>query len=434
MNISIFGLGYVGCVSLGCLAQLGHKVVGVDINQLKVNQINNGQATIIEKDIDQIISKQRKNGLIKATADTDIAIKESSISIICVGTPNTSEGHLDLSAVFAVAKDIGKGLAFKSGFHTIAIRSTVLPGTCEKVTDIIANSSGKKQEVEFSVVSNPEFLREGSAVFDYYNPPFTLIGTNNEKASLVMEEIYKKIDAEFIVTVPRSAEIMKYINNSFHALKVSFANEVGNICKELNIDSNKVMDIFVKDTQLNISSYYLKPGFAYGGSCLPKDLKALKTLSHDLYLNTPVINAINESNEEQINRAQRLINRLKFNKIAVLGISFKAGTDDLRNSPVVSIVEYLIGRGHSIRIFDKNVNYAILKGANKDYIDSHISHFKELMFESIDRTIYQSEIVIIGNRDKSYIDILKNYNGVIFDLVRLDETLVKKENYIGINW
>ena len=289
MNISIFGLGYVGCVSMGCLAKMGHNVLGIDLNKQKVEQINNGHATIVEKKIDTIISDQIALGKIKATVDSSNAVQNSKVSIICVGTPSTQEGHLDLSAVISVAKDIGLSLKNKTEFHTIAVRSTVLPGTCEQITEIIAKTSGRTPEVNFSVISNPEFLREGSAVFDYFHPPYTLIGVNNKKAKEIMIEIYQDIDAELIIADVQTAEIMKYINNSFHALKVSFGNEVGNICKKLNIDSHNVMDIFVRDTQLNISPYYLKPGFAYGGSCLPKDLKALQTLAHDLYLKTPVI-------------------------------------------------------------------------------------------------------------------------------------------------
>lgn len=434
MKISIFGLGYVGCVSMGCLAKMGHNLIGVDLNKDKVEQINNGNATIVEEKIETIISDQMSAGKIEATVDSFKAVQVSKVSIICVGTPSTKGGHLDLSAVFSVAKDIGLSLKNKTEFHTIAIRSTVLPGTCEKITKIIAKTSGRTPEVNFSVVSNPEFLREGSAVFDYFHPPYTLIGENNKKAKEIMMEIYKDIDAEIITTDVQTAEIIKYINNSFHALKVSFANEVGTICKKLNIDSHNVMDIFVKDTQLNISPYYLKPGFAYGGSCLPKDLKALKTLSKDLHLNTPVINNINVSNEEQIDRAQRLINKFNVNNIAILGICFKSGTDDLRNSPIVTIVEGLIAEKRSIKIFDKNINHAILIGANKDHINNHIKKFKELLYSNMDKAINNSAMVIIGNNDKSYLDVLNNYDGIIIDLVGLDKTIKMKENYIGINW
>jgi len=434
MRIGIYGLGYVGCVSMGCLAKIGHHVIGVDIDEQKVEQINDGQATIIEKDIDSIISNQRKHNSIEATIDCSYAISRTDISIICVGTPSTHEGHLNLDAIMSVAKTIGFSLREKSTFHTIAIRSTVLPGTCNKVSDIIAKVSSKIPEKDFSVVSNPEFLREGSAISDYYKPPYTLIGTKNVKAEQIMKEIYKDINAEIIVTDIKTSEIIKYINNSFHALKVAFGNEVGNICKALDINSHDVINIFIKDTHLNISPYYLKPGFAYGGSCLPKDLKALQTLAHDLYLKTHVINAIDESNREQINRAKQLVIRYKVKNISIFGISFKAGTDDLRNSPVVEVLEYLLGLGYAIKIYDPNINCAILTGANKYYIDEHISHLRELIYTNIDEAIGDSEMIIIGNNDKTYLNKLTDYNGIIFDLVRLDESLIKKEHYYGINW
>ena len=434
MNISIYGLGYVGCVSMGCLAEMGHKVIGVDLDKSKVDQINNGCATIVEKKINNIIAKQKKNNNIQATTDNAYAVHHSEISIICVGTPSAPDGSLDLSAVFSVAHEIGRAIKNKSEFHVVALRSTVLPGTCDKLTKIITSASGKISDEDFSVVSNPEFLREGSAVSDYFHPPYTLIGSNNDKATKLMEKIYQDIDAEFIVAELQISEIMKYINNSFHALKIAFANEVGNICKKLNIDSHNVMDIFVRDTQLNISPYYLKPGFAFGGSCLPKDLKALQTLAHDLYLKTHIINTIDKSNNEQIKRAKDLIKKYNIKNISIFGISFKAGTDDLRNSPVISLVKFLIENQCSIRIFDYNVNCAILAGTNKNYINSHIADFKNFMFDTMEKTLKGSEMVIIGNSDNNYLKSLKEYQGIIFDLVRLDESLINKKNYFGINW
>ena len=273
MNISIFGLGYVGCVSLGCLAKNGHQVIGVDVSQTKVDQINSGKATIIEKDIDEIICKQRMDSNLEATIHSKEAVLKTEISIVCVGTPSSDKGHLNLEYIFKVAEDIGLALKEKKEFHIIAIRSTLLPGTCDKFAGIIEGISGKKRNINFAIVDNPEFLREGTAVKDYYNPPLTLIGSDNKDAAEKVAELYKLLPAEIIITDLKVAEIMKYVNNSFHALKISFGNEIGNICSELGIDSHQVMEIFCKDTQLNISPYYFKPGFAYGGSCLPKDLK-----------------------------------------------------------------------------------------------------------------------------------------------------------------
>ena len=286
MQISVFGLGYVGCVSVACLANDGHEVIGIDININKTNMINNGIPTIIEKDIDLLIKKGWDSGRIKATNDYETALQDTDVSIICVGTPNKKSGHLDLSNVFRVAENIGNGLIENKKFHVVIIRSTVLPGTNEKVGKIIENYSDKKRGKDFEIVSNPEFLREGTAIEDFYNPPFTVIGTYSERAFEIVKSIYRNVNAPVKKTSIEVAEIIKMVNNSFHALKVSFANEIGNICKTLNIDSHEVMNLFCEDIKLNLSSYYLKPGFAYGGSCLPKDLKALTMIAHDKYIET----------------------------------------------------------------------------------------------------------------------------------------------------
>ena len=342
MDISIFGLGYVGCVSLGCLAKNGHNVIGVDISSVKVDQINSGIATIIEKDINTIIAEESLAGRIKATTDTSQAIERSEISIVAVGTPSTNKGHLDLQYIFNVAENIGQALTGKDSFHIIAIRSTIMPGTCDKFADIVEKTSGRKRNVDFAIVDNPEFLREGTAVHDYYNPPLTLIGSDNNMAADKIADLYRKLPGEIIITDLKTAEIMKYINNTYHALKISFGNEIGNICSELGIDSHKVMEIFCKDRQLNISPYYFKPGFAYGGSCLPKDLKGLQTLAHDLYVDVPLIDSINKTNDIQVQRAVKMIYRYWNKKLGFLGLSFKAGTDDLRNSPAVTVIEALL--------------------------------------------------------------------------------------------
>ena len=293
MKISIFGLGYVGCVGAACCAKLGHHVIGNDVSENKVKLINQGRPTIIEAEIDELVREAHDKGLLEATMDYHYAVHNSEISFIVVGTPSSKEGHLNLNYIYGVARQIGEAIREKSDFHIIAIRSTVLPGTNKKVGEIITETSGKLRGKDFTVVSNPEFLREGTAVHDYMNPPLTLIGTDSEIAEAKFRELYKDIPGEFISTDIEVAEIMKYVNNTYHGLKIVFANEVGNICKALGIDSHKVMQIFCKDKQLNISPYYFKPGFAYGGSCLPKDSKALRTLAHDLYVDVPVINAIN---------------------------------------------------------------------------------------------------------------------------------------------
>jgi GDP-mannose 6-dehydrogenase len=436
MNISIFGLGYVGCVSLGCLAQNGHTVIGVDVNSDKVGQINSGMATIVEKDIDKIIALQHKAGRISATQDGAFAVLNSDISIVAVGTPSTEKGHLNLEYIFHVAENIGRALIRKSDFHVIAIRSTVMPGTCEQFARIVEEKSGKTNNIDFAVVSNPEFLREGTAVYDYYHPPLTLIGSNSSRASQVMSSLYKDLSAEIIITDVSVAEIMKYVNNTFHALKISFGNEIGNICSVLHIDPHKVMEIFCKDTQLNISPYYLKPGYAYGGSCLPKDLKALQTLAHDLYTPIPVINSIKQTNELQKQRAADLLSKYFGKKIAVLGLSFKAGTDDLRNSPSVELVEVLLGRGFNIGIYDHNVQLAKLTGKNKEYINSRIPHLANLLTDDLDILIKESDVILISNNEQLFTDKLRPVSGkIIIDMVRINSNDIDKHNnYIGINW
>lgn len=435
MDISIFGLGYVGCVSLGCLARNGHNVIGVDVNRVKIDQINSGKATIIEKDIDELIRDGHRQGRILATLDVAEALRQTELSIIAVGTPSSEKGHLDLQYVFKVSESIGKALQMKDSFHIIAIRSTIMPGTCEKITDIIENTSGKKRDMDFAVVDNPEFLREGTAVNDYYNPPLTLIGSENSKAAEKVAGLYRTLPGEVIITDTRIAELMKYVNNTFHALKISFGNEIGNICYELGIDSHKVMEIFCKDTQLNISPYYLKPGFAYGGSCLPKDLKGLQTLAHDLYIEVPLIDSINKTNEIQIQRAIKLIYRYWNKKLGFLGLSFKAGTDDLRNSPAVSVIEALLGKGCDISIYDKNINLAMLTGTNKDYIDSRIPHLATLLKDNPAKLIDESDVIIINTKEPEFMNLTAEINNkIIIDFVRLNEKLISKSNYIGINW
>ena len=436
MNISIFGLGYVGCVSIGCLAKNGHHVIGVDVSQVKVDQINAGKATIIEKDIDIIIAEQRAKGNIEATTDSKEAILKTDISIIAVGTPSSDKGHLNLDFIFKVAEVAGLGIKEKTNFHIIAIRSTIMPGTCDKFAGIVEEASGKKRNVDFAIVDNPEFLREGTAVEDYYNPPLTLIGSDNKQAAETVAELYRQLPGEVIVTDLKIAEIMKYVNNTFHALKISFGNEIGNICAEMGIDSHKVMEIFCKDKQLNISPYYFKPGFAFGGSCLPKDLKGLQTLAHDLYVNVPVIDSINKSNELQISRAVEMIQHTGKKRIGFLGLSFKAGTDDLRNSPAVTVVETLLGKGYEVKIYDKNIHLSNLTGTNKVYIDHHIPHLSKLMVADINELGKDVDVIVINNKEKEYLEILETTadSTVIVDMVRLPESMRSKNNYVGINW
>lgn len=443
MNISIFGLGYVGCVGAACLAKLGHRVIGVDVNENKVRLINEGKPTIIEEGIAELCAEAHEKGLMSATTDVRAAVHATEVSFIVVGTPSSKEGHLNLSYIYAVAKQIGEALCDKEltseGVnelrHIVAIRSTVLPGTNEKVGEIIAEASGLVRGRDFTVVSNPEFLREGTSVKDYFNPPLTLVGTDMPEAEAVFREIYKGIEAEFVCTDIRVAEMMKYVNNTYHALKIVFGNEVGNICKELNIDSHKVMEIFCKDKQLNISPYYFKPGFAYGGSCLPKDMKALKTLAHDHYVDVPVIEAIDPSNEIQKRRAVQLIMAQGKRKVGILGLSFKAGTDDLRCSPIVDVVESLLGKGFDIRIYDKNVKVSELTGTNKDFIMAKIPHLQHFVTDDLETVCRESDVLVVTNKEAEFAEVMARYSKkIIVDLVRQWKEVDYAGHYEGLSW
>ncbi|MCR4762349.1 MAG: UDP-glucose/GDP-mannose dehydrogenase family protein [Lachnospiraceae bacterium] len=435
MNVSIFGLGYVGCVGAACAAQLGHHVIGNDISENKVRLIREGRPTIIEAEIEELMRKGHEQGLIEATTDSRYAVLHSDLSFIVVGTPSTREGHLNLTYVYNVAKEIGEALRDKDSFHAVAIRSTVLPGTNREVARIIAETSGRRIGEDFAVVSNPEFLREGTAVKDYLHPPLTLIGTDSARAEAMFREFYRDIPGEFISTDIEVAEIMKYVNNTYHALKIVFGNEIGNICKALDIDSHKVMEIFCKDTQLNISPYYFKPGFAYGGSCLPKDSKALRTLAHDYYLDSPVINAIDPSNQLQKKNALEIIESKGKSRIGILGLAFKAGTDDLRCSPIVDVAEKLLGKGYQLKIYDKNVRVSQLTGTNADFITAKLPHLHEIISDDLDAVAAQSDVLVITNREPEFDTIPEKYpHRIIIDLVRQFKTLDYDGHYEGISW
>jgi GDP-mannose 6-dehydrogenase len=437
MNISIFGLGYVGCVSAGCLAEKGHNVLGVDSNPSKVAKINQGEPTIIEAGIADIIRRAVVSGTLRATMSVEEAVTSTCLSIIAVGTPGLKTGHLDLSHVERVCKEIGTALRQKAEFHVIVIRSTVLPGTNRRMAAVIAEASGKADGTGFAVVSNPEFIREGSAVQDFFHPPFTLFGSDNQKALDAMSQLYSEIDGEKVTSAIEVAEILKYVNNTFHALKVVFGNEVGIICKALGIDSHEVMDIFVKDTSLNLSSYYLKPGFAYGGSCLPKDTYALRTLANDHYLEIPVISNISVSNEAHKKSAIQMVLETGKRNIGILGLSFKEGTDDLRNSAIVDVVESLLGKGCKLRIFDRNVWLSELTGVNKDFIESKIPHIYAFVFDDIDSVIEMSDVIVVANREEEFkVKLMETRyaDKKIIDLVRLWKNPVRNGNYEGIGW
>ena len=436
MKLSVFGLGYVGCVAAACLADAGHDVAGVDVNPTKVEIINSGKSPMIEDGIGELIAKMVQAGRLSATTDSARAIRDSDISLVCVGTPSNQNGSLHLRHVEQVCSEIGAALKNKASRHIIVIRSTMLPGTVENtVVPVLEETSGKKAVKDFGICINPEFLREGSSLKDYHAPPFTLIGADDEQTTGAVQSLYADIKAPVFVTSLKTAEMVKYVCNCFHALKVTFANEVGNICKALQIDSHEVMQVFCQDTKLNLSPYYLKPGFAFGGSCLPKDLRAINYKAKELDVEVPVLSAILPSNRLQIERAIEMVVRSGKKRVGVLGFSFKAGTDDLRESPIVTLIETLIGKGFELAIYDRHVSVAKLVGANKEYIEREIPHISKLMRSDIDGVLNDSDIVIIGNQGEEFRGVAERLRDgqQLIDLVRLyDRT--SNENYQGICW
>jgi GDP-mannose 6-dehydrogenase len=437
MRISIFGLGYVGAVSAGCLAADGHTVIGVDPNATKVKLINDGMTPIIEKDIGEIISKAVAEKRLWATTSVADAINDTELSIVCVGTPSERNGSLDLKYIRNSCEEIGQAIRKKSSWHNVTIRSTILPGSMRNIIiPMLEESSGKKAGVDFGICNNPEFLREGTAVYDYRNPPKTVIGEIDSRSGEVLAGLYAHLQAPLIRTSVETAEMVKYVDNVWHAVKVAFANEIGNICKPLNIDSHEVMGIFCQDTKLNLSPYYLKPGFAFGGSCLPKDLRALSYKAKSLDLDLPLLASVIPSNEVQIDRAFKMISDQNVKKISILGFSFKEGTDDLRESPVVELIERLIGKGADLRLYDKNVSLAALTGANRDYILNHIPHISRLMVENIKDAVDHADLIIIGNKSPEFVEWIDKIpaNKHILDLVRIAKGVRPVKNYEGICW
>ena len=437
LKVSIFGLGYVGAVSAGCLANDGHDVIGVDPVQTKAEMINSGRSPIIETQIDEIIASNVRAGRLRATDNQAQAIRETELSFVCVGTPSQANGNLDLRYIRRICEQIGQTLREKAARHTVVIRSTILPGTMHGIViPILEESSGKKAGVDFGVCHNPEFLREGSAVKDFNAPPKTVIGELDHASGDILATLYRKIDAPLIRTDLETAEMVKYVDNSWHALKIGFANEIGNLCKAFAIDSHAVMDIFCQDKKLNISSSYLLPGFAFGGSCLPKDLRALayKAKIHDLDL--PILNSILPSNEMQVAKGLQLIMEKGHKRIGVLGFSFKAGTDDLRESPVIEVIERLIGKGFDLRIYDKNVHLAKLVGANRDFILNRIPHISKLMVNDIDAVLDHAQTVVIGNKDSDFQKVPERLreDQRLVDFVRITDRRSENGKYDGICW
>jgi GDP-mannose 6-dehydrogenase len=435
-TVSVFGLGYVGCVSVACLAKAGHNVIGVEVNQSKVELINKGVATIVEPDLDDLLRSGVLSGNIRATTDAEKVIKESDVILVTVGTPSLPNGELDLSHIYAVAKEVGDALKVMSRFITVAIRSTVKPGTCDAVTIIIETASGKKNGTDFSVVANPEFLREGTAIADYENPPYILIGASDERGASEVAAIYANLEAEIIKVNLPSAEIIKYVNNSWHALKVAFGNEVGAICKELGIESHKVMDLFFRDRVLNISPHYLRPGYAFGGACLPKDLSALASLAKNNGVCVPLLDSIHPSNDAHIERAVTLIRKHpKSARLGFLGVSFKTGTDDVRNSPTLSVISALRKDGYEIRVFDDYVQLALASGRNAATTRSFLGDVESLMVETADELLEHADVVVVAKNESSFDEVLKKLGTrSLVDLIYLKGFQSEQGRYAGLAW
>lgn len=436
--MSIFGLGYVGCVSAACFAKEGHDVVGVDVNASKVDMINQGISTIVEHGIGELVSEMRASGRLRATTDVQEAVLATDISLVCVGTPSKPNGALDLGYVERVCEQIGAALATKAARHTVIIRSTVLPGsTAGVVIPALERASGLNAGSGFGVGMNPEFLREGTSIRDFYDPPFTVIGTEDSATADAVRDLYGSIEAPFHVVATGVAEMLKYACNCYHGLKVAFANEMGNIAKSLGVDSHEVMRLFCLDTKLNVSPAYLKPGFAFGGSCLPKDLRGITYRARTLDLETPVLTATLASNQLQVGRAFDLVAAAGRKRVGVLGLAFKSGTDDLRESPMVTLIERLLGKGFEVTIFDREVRSANIIGSNREYVEREIPHIWELMRASVDEVLAASEVVVIGNGSAEFrrIEPQLRPDHRVVDLVRIfGDRVSNGTSYEGICW
>jgi len=427
MRISVFGLGYVGCVTAACFAKLGHSIIGVDVIDYKIESLNHGASPIEENGLNELVSEQFGKKRILAMKNPAEAILKTDITFVCVGTPPKENGDMDFSALERSCSEIGKALKEKKG-HIVVIRSTIFPGSFEKIRDILEKSSGKKCGKDFYLATNPEFLREGNAIKDFFNPPYIIIGCEDKKIGQKVLDVYENIRTKEFIVSPNIAQMIKYANNSFHALKVSFANEIGAVCNKMGIDSKELMNLFCEDNQLNISPYYLKPGFAYGGSCLPKDLAALKNNAIKMGIDCPVLSSISKSNLKHIERAVNLIDSLGKKKVGILGLSFKPGTDDIRGNPILFVINKLLDKGYDIKIFDRIINESDIEAINDSYRKEvydliNMENLKEKigsissLFSSPDLVLKQ-EVIIISNRDPSLKDYLKNLskNQIFIDL------------------
>ena len=422
-RISIFGLGYVGSTTAACLAKCGNEIIGVDTNPLKTETLNSGRSPIVEPGVEALVSEAKRGGRLRTTADAHIAVAESDISFISVGTPSQRNGQVNLAYVERVCKEIGSALRHKSDFHSIVMRSTVLPGTTESVlTPILESASHKRAGIDFAICFNPEFLREGSAVKDFFEPPVTVLGASDLTQLTPVRELYSWVQGQIIETSTAAAEMVKYVSNAYHALKVAFANEIGTLCSQMGIDAQEVTQAFTADTKLSVSSAYLKPGLAFGGSCLPKDLRALNLRGRDLDLRLPLLDSILPSNLEHIERAVTRVLSAGCRRIGLVGLSFKAGTDDLRESPMVLIAKRLIGEGCQLKIWDNDVSEGRLIGSNRQFIHESIPHIGALLTSRLEEVVGSAELVLLATQavDKSKVISLMRENQVLIDLQHLE--------------
>jgi len=437
-RVSVFGLGYVGSVTAACLSGKGHKVLGIDVSNEKVEAMGSGKTPILEPGIQEIIGDSHTKGLLSATLDVDEAIRESEISFICVGTPSQPNGKLDLRGIRQVCAQIGESLKTKKDFHIVVTRSTILPGTTANVIiPQLEASSGKKAGKDFGVGTNPEFLREGSAIKDFLNPPMTVLGVDDPKSEAALRELFGWVPAPLFAAPVYAAEMVKYACNTFHALKVAFANEIGTLCKHAGVDTEGVTKIFQSDRQLNISTYYLNPGFAFGGSCLPKDVRALAYLGKEMDCSLPLIESILPSNHEHIERAAQAILSRGKKKIGMLGLSFKSGTDDLRESPQVLLLKKLIGEGCQPRIWDENVYLGRLIGSNRRYIEENIPHIGSLLTDNLEEVVTASDLIVVSTKiDNARVEALLRPHHVVIDLISLhrQNRVRHAGEYEGICW
>jgi GDP-mannose 6-dehydrogenase len=439
LSISIFGLGYVGSVSAACFASMGHKVIGVDVNRAKVGMLDSGRSPIVEAGVGELIVEANKACRLHATTDATQAVLDSDVSFVCVGTPSLRNGKLDLSHIEHVAREIGAAIRQKKLPHALVLRSTVLPGTTETVVlPILEKESGKQSGRDFTVCYNPEFMREGSAVADFLQPPYTILGARASNHLAPLRELYKNTPGTLFETTIPVAEMVKYFSNCYHALKVGFANEMGTMCKHLGVDTQAVATIFTSDTKLNISPAYLSPGFAFGGSCLPKDLRAITYKAKELDLKLPLLESLMPSNAEHVDRAVEMVMSTGRKKIAQLGLSFKAGTDDLRESPQVQLIKHLMGEGLEVRIWDEDVSLGRLAGSNRQYIEEVIPHIGSVLSADLEAVLRGAEVVIIGNKsvDRATLSKYLRADQAVIDLVNLDKSRRPDRvgAYQGICW